>query len=194
MVYMPASAKPLHRVTPYLRHKLFFTDKDNGQIRVVLTSNSLAPCLCLWNMKRAIKRKVAEMKTKTIREWGSSLRQFWILFSNWNTSVPRFYNQIARKSSEERLQVCHIQTELFSYFSRREASAQIFYGTLVLFSELRVMGSTRPSSSFAIPNYNKTWTTLRSMEILVSSARQTSMLHLLRHVLLDKLFTKFHHG
>ena len=52
----------------------FFTDKDVGQIYAISSVFQIAPSICLWHMKRAVKRKFAELQSTRVEESTNSQR------------------------------------------------------------------------------------------------------------------------
>lgn len=50
---------------PTLRPSFFFTDKEPAQINSIISQFQITPSLCLWHMKRAIKRKVTSLRRDT---------------------------------------------------------------------------------------------------------------------------------
>lgn len=49
---------------PKLKPTFFFTDKDVAQIKSIQTVFSLRPSLCLWHIKRAMKRKIIDLRKR----------------------------------------------------------------------------------------------------------------------------------
>lgn len=49
---------------PRLRPHFFFTDKEQAQIHSISRVFNIQPSLCLWHLKRAIKRKISEERRK----------------------------------------------------------------------------------------------------------------------------------
>ena len=47
-----------------LKPKFFFTDKDVGQINVIWDVFEVAPSICFWHMKRAIRKKMQNITQK----------------------------------------------------------------------------------------------------------------------------------
>ena len=44
----------------------FFTDKDIGQISAISSVYGITPSICLWHMKRALKRKLGELQSRGV--------------------------------------------------------------------------------------------------------------------------------
>ena len=59
---------------PRFRPIFFFTDKDVGQIYAISSVFQIAPSICLWHMKRAVKRKLAELQSTGVEESTNSQR------------------------------------------------------------------------------------------------------------------------
>lgn len=53
----------LRRTLPSLSPSFFFSDKDKGQMHGIRVAFRMHPSLCIWHMKRAIKKKIASMRT-----------------------------------------------------------------------------------------------------------------------------------
>ena len=51
-------------VLPNVRPIFFFSDKDAGQLNAIRQSYGIHPSLCVWHMKKAIQRKIADLRGK----------------------------------------------------------------------------------------------------------------------------------
>ena len=52
----------LKQSLPNFNPLFFFTDKEKGQMHAIRASFGLPPSLCYWDMKRAIRRRVAKFR------------------------------------------------------------------------------------------------------------------------------------
>ena len=54
--------KSLKTSVPSVQPLFFFSDKDTGQIDAIETVYNMSISLCLWHMKRSIKKKYASLR------------------------------------------------------------------------------------------------------------------------------------
>ena len=82
----------LHRGLRSFRPTFFFTDKDFGQISAISSIYGVCPSICLWHMKRAIKRKVVELNAEGVERSTKKKREILLDLVTKHFNVHPFFS------------------------------------------------------------------------------------------------------
>ena len=73
----------------------FFTDKDFGQISSISAAYGITPSICLWHLKRAVKRKIEELHKDGVEESTKEQRcKILDLITDHFNSHPFFFSSL----------------------------------------------------------------------------------------------------
>ena len=111
--------RAVHQELTSFRPVFFFTDKDFGQIFAISSVYRVTPSICLWHMKRAVKRKLGELHKEGVDETTQEQRNRILdLLTEHFNSHPFF------SSTPETIQSLHLKNlqEMSAYCARHKIS------------------------------------------------------------------------